>query len=150
MNYRKLFTGITIGVIICSTTLYFIKKHKDNIENQIGEDIKRTAITEYVTHGKDTIYSLTTYLTLNKETLDTLYYSHKMKPYISDSQFPTINNIEDLKKEVLKWSGLTLEGTTKKELKTSLKYIQLSLEYKNLTQENNFESVIEFLNIPEE
>ncbi len=56
---------------------------------------------------------------------------------------------EELKTEVLEWSGLELEGETKEEIKESLKSIHWSLECELDQRKNSFESDIDKLNIPE-
>lgn len=57
---------------------------------------------------------------------------------------------KDLKKEIESWSGFNIEGSTKEELKDSLKSIHWSLECELSEQRNAFYKRIGKLNIPED
>lgn len=56
----------------------------------------------------------------------------------------------NLKKEMEKWSGFHVEGSTKEEMKDCLKSIHWSLECELNQQQKSFYKRIENLNIPEE
>lgn len=113
MNKWKLvynFFVILAVVFIIAMTINNLTKEADEQKSiDDWENIGYKRITKYNTYGKDTINSYTTYLTYNKKTLDTLFYSFKMNPYISKKQSNMSNSLK-LKEE------LFYKKTTKREL----------------------------------